>query len=67
MELEKRGVAAFVIATDTFSPLVLAQARARKVEAKLLVVSHPIGGLNAAELEDRIDAASKGLMEAIGA
>tara|TARA_A100001037_G_C14965093_1_gene551144 strand:+ start:618 stop:758 length:141 start_codon:yes stop_codon:yes gene_type:complete len=46
---------------------VLAQARARKVEAKLLVVSHPIGGLNAAELEDRIDAASKGLMEAIGA
>ena len=60
-------MAAFVIATETFRPLVLAQAKARKVEAKLLVVRHPIGGLNADELIERIEVASTGLHEAIGA
>ncbi len=48
---------AYVIASDTFAPLVLAQARARKVEPKLIVVKHPIGGLNAEELTERIDTA----------
>jgi len=47
--------------------LVLAQAKARKVEPKLLVVNHPIGGLNSGELEERITAASSGLNTAIGA
>ena len=42
-ELEKRGVTTFLIATKTFEPLVLAQAKARKIEARLLVVDHPIG------------------------
>ena len=46
-----------MIATDTFRPLVLAQAKARKVEPRLLVVKHPVGGLNAAELSERIDTA----------
>ena len=50
-----------VIATDVFRPLVLAQAKARKLEPHLIVVKHPVGGLNAAELEDRIDAAFEGL------
>ena len=53
-----------MIATETFKPLVLAQAKARKVEPRLIVVKHPIGGLNADELRERIDAATKGLTEA---
>jgi len=59
-------VVAYVIATETFRPLVLAQAKARKVEPRLLVVKHPVGGLNAAELEDRIDTAWDTLKELIG-
>jgi hypothetical protein len=53
-----------VICTETFKPLVLAQAKARKVEPKIIVVKHPVGGLNAEELRDRIEAATKGLREA---
>jgi hypothetical protein len=36
------------------------------VTPKLLVVKHPIGGLNAQELEERIDAATQSLRAAIG-
>jgi hypothetical protein len=54
-----------VVATETFKPLVLAQAKARKVEPRLIVVKHPVGGLNAEELQERIEAATKGLNEAI--
>lgn len=56
---------AYVIATETFRPLILAQAKARKVEPRILVVKHPVGGLNAAELEDRIDTAWESLKELI--
>ena len=52
--------------TETFRPLVLAQAKARKVTPKLLVVKHPIGGLNAQELAERIDTATATLRAAIG-
>ena len=52
-----------VIATETFKPLVLAQAKARKVDPHLIVVKHPVGGLNAEELVERIDAAYAGLLE----
>ena len=58
------GITAYVVATETFKPLVLAQAKARKVEPRLLVVKHPVGGLNAEELKERIEAATKGLTEA---
>jgi len=58
-------VVAYVIATETFRPLVLAQAKARKVEPRLLVVKHPVGGLNAAELEDRIETAWQSLKSLI--
>jgi len=64
--LEKRGVTGVVIATETFRPLVLAQAKARKIEPKLVVVKHPVGGLNAAELSERIDRAFEGIRELIG-
>ena len=55
-----------MIATDTFRPLVLAQAKARKMDPKLLVVKHPVGGLNAAELADRIDTAWASLEKVLG-
>ena len=51
----------FLIATETFRGLVLAQAKARKIDARLIVVKHPIGGLNAEELAERIEAAAEGL------
>ncbi len=51
-----------VIATETFKPLVLAQAKARKLDPHLIVVKHPVGGLNAEELKERIEAAYAGLM-----
>lgn len=40
-----------------FRPLITAQAKARKVEPHLMVVEHPVGGLNAGELEGRIEQA----------
>lgn len=52
---------AYVIASDTFVPLVQAQAEARKVDPKLIVVKHPVGGLNADELVERIDTAYEAL------
>lgn len=48
-------------------PLVRAQAKARKATPKLLIVKHPVGGLNAAELAERIDMASVGLKAAVNA
>ncbi|MFT5176713.1 MAG: hypothetical protein ACI8W7_004910 [Gammaproteobacteria bacterium] len=57
----------FLIATKTFAPLVLAQAKARKIETRLIVVNHPIGGLNAQELAERIESASSELTSAIAA
>lgn len=35
-----------------------AQAKVRKADPKLLIVKHPVGGLNAQELAERIDVAS---------
>ena len=52
-----------MIATETFRPLVLAQAKARKIEPHLLVVKHPVGGLNDKELVERIEAAFAGLVK----
>lgn len=52
-----------MIATETFRPLVLAQAKARKVEPHLIVVRHPVGGLNAEELSERIETAFQGLLK----
>ncbi len=56
-----------VIATETFKPLVLAQAKARKVDPHLIVVKHPVGGLNAEELVERIDAAFAGFQQEMNA
>ena len=44
-----------------------AQAKARKADPKLLIVKHPIGGLNAEELAERIGMASSELKDAVGA
>ena len=52
-----------VLASHSFAPLVLAQAKARKMEPRMAIFQHPIGGLSAAELEGRIDQAWNGLLE----
>ena len=64
MELEKRGVVAPLVVTETFLPLVQAQAQAqaRRVEPRFLVVPHPVGGLNEAELAGRIEGAAAELL-----
>lgn len=62
MELERRGVVAPLVVTETFLPLVQAQARARRVQPRLVVVPHPVGGLNEAELAGRIEGAAAGLL-----
>ena len=38
-----------------------AQAKVRKADPKLLIVKHPVGGLNAQELIDRIETAAASL------
>lgn len=52
---------AFLIVTDAFVPLVRAQARARGVTPRLVVLTHPVGGLNSDELTARIDQAVESL------
>ncbi|MDD9902605.1 MAG: hypothetical protein OXT06_03460, partial [Rhodospirillaceae bacterium] len=67
IELEKRGVETYIVITETFLPLVRAQAKARKADPKLLIVKHPVGGLNAEELAERIGVASGELKQAVNA
>ena len=40
-----------------------AQAKVRNANPKLLIVKHPVGGLNAEELVDRIETAAASLKE----
>jgi hypothetical protein len=63
VELEKRGVVAPLLVTSTFLPLVQAQATARRVTPRLIVVPHPVGGLNEEELAAKIDAAAAELLK----
>jgi hypothetical protein len=42
---------------------VRAQAKVRKADPKLLIVKHPVGGLNAEELVERIETAAAALKE----
>ena len=51
-----------LVVTETFLPLVQAQARARRVAPRLVVVPHPVGGLNEAELAGRIEGAAAELL-----
>ena len=51
-----------LVVTETFLPLVQAQAQARRVQPRLLVVPHPVGGLNEAELAGRIEGAAAELL-----
>lgn len=62
MELEKRGVVAPLVVTETFLPLVEAQARARRVSPRLVVVPHPVGGLTPSELTARVEVAAAALL-----
>lgn len=52
--------------TDPFRPMVMAQAKARGIDdPRLIVIKHPIGGLNAQELVDRIEQAGKSFFEGL--
>jgi hypothetical protein len=62
VELEKRGVVAPLLVTSTFLPLVEAQAKARRVTPRVIVVPHPVGGLNEQELAEKIEAAAASLL-----
>lgn len=62
MELEKRGVVAPLVVTSTFLPLVQAQAKAKRIEPRVIVVPHPVGGLNEEELAAKIEIAAAELL-----
>jgi hypothetical protein len=47
-----------LLVTSTFLPLVEAQAKARRVTPRVVVVPHPVGGLNERELAERIETAA---------
>jgi hypothetical protein len=51
-----------LLVTSTFLPLVQAQAKARRVNPRVIVVPHPVGGLNEEELAAKIDIASAELL-----
>jgi hypothetical protein len=51
-----------LLVTSTFLPLVEAQAKARRVSPRLIVVPHPVGGLNEEELAAKIETASAELL-----
>lgn len=53
--------------TRTFLPLVNAQAKARRVDPRVVVVEHPVGGLNPAELAERIATAYAGVARELDA
>jgi ABC-type phosphonate transport system ATPase subunit len=55
------------VVTRTFLPLVQAQAKARRVNPRLVVIDHPLGGLNEAELAGRIDTAFEGVLRELDA
>ena len=52
-----------MVATESFKPLVEMQAKARKIDPSLLVVKHPVGGLNEQELAERIEKATDDLRQ----
>lgn len=49
--------------TEAFLPLAQAEARALNMALKLVPIKHPVGGLTAEELEDRIQEASRKILE----
>ena len=51
-----------LLVTTTFLPLVEAQAKARRVTPRVIVVPHPVGGLNEEELAAKIEAAAASLL-----
>ena len=50
-----------------FLPLVTAQAKALRVDPRVVVVEHPVGGLHETELAGRIEAAYAGLTRELDA
>ena len=67
MELERRGAQAYLVVSRAFEPLVRIQARQEGVAPRLIVVDHPIGGLNPEQLSERIAATYSGLVASLDA
>lgn len=63
--MSKRGLTTIVLASDKFAGLVRMQAKARKVEPRLAIFTHPLGGIGPDELGKRIDEAWESLLEEI--
>jgi hypothetical protein len=51
-----------MVVTEAFRPMVLAQAKGRGFQPRLLVVKHPLGGLSETELEQRIEQGAASLI-----
>ena len=51
-----------LLVTSTFLPLVEAQAKARRLTPRVIVVPHPVGGLNEQELAEKIEVAAASLL-----
>ena len=51
-----------LLVTSTFLPLVEAQAKARRLTPRVIVVPHPVGGLNEEELAAKIEIAAAELL-----
>jgi hypothetical protein len=43
-----------MVVTNAFLPLAVAQANARRQELEMVVVAHPVGGLQTEELATRV-------------
>jgi hypothetical protein len=66
-ELRKRGLVAAVICSDPFLKLAQAQARVFGVpDLRLVVIPHPLGGIELAGVMARADAALPQVLELIG-
>ena len=66
-ELRKRGVLSTVICSDPFLKLAKAQARVFGVpDLPLVVIPHPLGGIELAGVRARADAALPQVLELIG-
>lgn len=57
LELERRGVATFIVVTTVFEKLVQAHAGIAGIEPRLIVLDHPVAGLTPDALQARIDQA----------
>jgi hypothetical protein len=52
----------YLVVTEAFRSLALAQMKVRRAEVPLIVIPHPLGGLKPSEVEERVRAAVDALL-----